>query len=120
MGSQFAYLLQTPADLEEMTTEETEVPGAKFFRHAQNLIPRTLASPSLEGVLSCLLVALYALPVYNIDTCYTYLGLALRISICLGLHRKSDCPILPPSLQEIRNRIFWTTYTIERYDVSSP
>ncbi|KAE8406890.1 fungal-specific transcription factor domain-containing protein [Aspergillus pseudonomiae] len=117
MGSQFAHLHQDrpDSDAEGVNIEQTGIPGARFFRHAQHLIPRIITCPSLEGVLSCLLAALYSLPIHNTNTCYTYLGLALRSAICLGLHRRSAGSNLPPQLSEIRNRVFWTTYSIERY-----
>ncbi|KAE8360466.1 fungal-specific transcription factor domain-containing protein [Aspergillus caelatus] len=116
MGSQFAHLHQgrPDSDAEGVNLEQTGIPGAKFFRHAQHLIPWIITCPSLEGVLSCLLAALYSLPIHNTNTCYTYLGLALRNAICLGLHRKSAGFNIPPQLSEIRNRVFWTTYSIER------
>ncbi|KAL4888016.1 fungal-specific transcription factor domain-containing protein [Aspergillus ambiguus] len=116
MGSQFAHLheFENLSTAEGTDIEQTGIPGARFFSYAQRLIPRIIAYPSLEGVLSCLLTALYVLPNHNTNTCYTYLGLALRIAICLGLHQKPDDTGLPPSLSETRNRIFWTTYSIER------
>lgn len=117
LGSQFTHLYRGGpySDGEGSGIESTGIPGARFFQHAQHLIPRIATCPSLEGVLSCLLAALYALPIHNANICYTYLGLALRIAICLGLHRKSAGSNLPPQLSEIGNRIFWTTYSIERY-----
>jgi hypothetical protein len=123
MGSQFIHLYQ--ADLldnsENMTAAQTGIPGTRYFQHAQKLVPYIVVSPSLEGLLSCLLLALYVLPIHNTNTCYTYLGLSLRIAICLGLHRKSASSDLSPTLSEVRNRIFWTTYSIERYEsLSSP
>ncbi|KAE8332759.1 fungal-specific transcription factor domain-containing protein [Aspergillus sergii] len=116
MGSQFAHLHQASpySDPEGVAIEQTGIPGARFFRHAQHLIPRIITCPSLEGVISCLLAALYSLPIHNTNTCYTYLGLALRCAICLGLHRKGIDSYAPQPLSEIRNRVFWTTYTIER------
>ncbi|KAE8140839.1 hypothetical protein BDV38DRAFT_239485 [Aspergillus pseudotamarii] len=117
LGSQFAHLHKDcpDNDAEGVNIEQTGIPGARYFRHAQYLIPRIITCPSLEGVLSCLLAALYSLPIHNTNTCYTYLGLALRNAICLGLHRKPAGFNLPPQLSEIRNRVFWTTYNIERY-----
>lgn len=117
MGSQFVHLyhadhLNNP---ENMATAQTGIPGTRYFQHAQKLMPHIVASPSLEGLLSYLLLALYVLPIQNTNTCYTYLGLSLRTAICLGLHRKSASSDLSPTLSEIRNRIFWTTYSIERY-----
>ncbi|GIJ81661.1 hypothetical protein Asppvi_000160 [Aspergillus pseudoviridinutans] len=115
LGSQFAHLHDDHSSgAEKPNIEQTGIPGARFFSHAQRLIPRIITCPALEGVLSCLLIALYALPIHNPNICYTYLGLALRVAICLGLHRRSVDNGLPPPVLETRNRAFWTTYSIER------
>ncbi|KAF9888054.1 hypothetical protein FE257_009319 [Aspergillus nanangensis] len=115
MGSQFAHLYQDSpsSNVDGVNGEQTEIPGCRLFQHAQHLIPRMITRPSLEGVLSCLLAALYILPIQNTNVCYTYLGLALRIAICLGLHRKSPSTSLS-RVSELRNRVFWTTYAIKR------
>ncbi|CAI7647117.1 unnamed protein product [Penicillium manginii] len=116
MGSQFVHLYHDDhsSHSEAMNAVHTGIPGTKFFQHAQKLVPSIIASPSLEGLLSCLLLALYVLPIHSSETCYNYLGLALRIAIGLGLHRKSAGPALFPSLSEAHNRVFWTIYSIER------
>jgi hypothetical protein len=116
MGSQFVHLYHDDhsSNSEAMNAVHTGIPGTKFFQHAQKLVPSIIASPSLEGLLSCLLLALYVLPIHSSETCYNYLGLALRIAIGLGLHRKSAGPALSPSLSEAHNRVFWTIYSIER------
>lgn len=117
LGSQFVHFHQASRlrGPEVTAAEDAGTPGARFFRHAQNLIPRAITSPSLEGLLSCLLISLYVLPIYNTNVCYTYLGLALRTCVCLGLQGRSVDPTLSPTASEVRNRIFWTTYSIERY-----
>lgn len=117
MGSQFVHLYHGDhsSNSEVMTAVQTVIPGTKFFQHAQKLVPQIIAFPSLEGLLSCLLLALYVLPIHSSETCYSYLGLALRIAIGLGLHRKSASSALSPSLSEVHNRVFWTIYSIERY-----
>lgn len=117
MGSQFVHLYRPNHSIDSgfMTTIEAEVPGMRFFQHAQKIVPQIIASPSLQGLLSCLLLALYVLPIQSTEACYNYLGLALRIAISLGLHRKSAGSGFSPVLSEIHNRVFWTTYSIERY-----
>lgn len=119
LGSQFVHLYQADHlnNSKIMPEVRTRILGETSFQYAQNLIPQIIASPSLEGLLSCLLLALYVLPIHNTNTSYTYLGLALRIAICLGLHQQSAGSALSPALSEVRNRIFWTTYSIERYVV---
>lgn len=118
LGSQFVHLYHAghSNNLEIMNAAQTEVPGTRYFQHAQKLVCQTIASPSLEGLLSCLILALYVLPIHSVETCYTYLGLALRIAICLGLHQKSSGSSISSSLSEVQNRVFWSTYTIERYE----
>lgn len=117
MGSQFVHLHDSghSSNLEAMNAAHAGIPGAIFFQHAQTLVPWIIASPSLEGLLSCLLLALYVLPIYSSETCYSYLGLALRIAIALRLHRKSASSASSRSRSEVRNRVFWTIYSIERY-----
>lgn len=117
MGSQFVHLYQKNR-LDN--PNQTEIPGSRYFQLAEALVPRVIASPSLEGLLSCLLLALYVLPIENANYCYNYLGISLRMAICLGLHRgSSDSTPSPPSAREVCNRIFWTTYNIERYECCS-
>lgn len=119
LGSQFVHLsyVDDANNSETVTSSQEGTPGITYFQHAQRIVHQVIASPSLEGLLSCLLLALYVLPIHDTETCYIYLGLALRIAIILGLHRKSADATLSPSLSEIHNRVFWTTYSIERYGV---
>lgn len=118
LGSQFVHLYNAgrsyKSEVMTVIQGDMEVPGMRYFQHALKLVSQIIASPSLEGLLSCLLLALYVLPIHSPEACYTYLGLALRTAVCLGLHRKSSGSTLSPSLSEVHNRVFWTTYSIER------
>lgn len=116
LGSLFVQLYQGRMDTPEIVAPSPgDIPGIRYFHYAQKLIPQVITPPSFEGLLSCLLLALSVLPIHSAEACYTYLGLALRIAICLGLHRKQPHSPLSISDSEIRNRVFWTSYSIERY-----
>ncbi|KAJ5613209.1 transcriptional regulator family: Fungal Specific TF [Penicillium lagena] len=88
-------------------------PGMTYFQNAQRLMPSLLSTCSLESLQSCLLTALYVLPAHSTKMAYTYLGLAMRIGIALGLHSKT-ADVLSPVIVENNCRVFWTTYSIER------
>lgn len=61
------------------------------------------------------LQAFYSTTLNRRNTAYTYIGLALRLSIMLGLHRKipANSSLSPPE-KEHRIRVWWTVYTLDR------
>ncbi|KAI0578668.1 Fungal-trans domain-containing protein [Pyrenophora tritici-repentis] len=86
-GSQFAHLRSR--DKPQDSLPPGLDPGKRFYDCAQKLIPRIIATCTLKGIQVCLLAGLYNLP-YNLpDTAYLYLGMAMRMSIASGLHRKT-------------------------------
>jgi hypothetical protein len=74
-----------------------------------------LAASSLESVQSCLLMASYLLPLGGAGSCYVYIRLAMQMAISQGLHQADAGKAMPPAVREVQNRVFWTTYIIERY-----
>lgn len=48
----------------------------------------------------------------NISTCYSYIGIALRASIRLGLHRSVSANFNPVEL-ETRRRVFWVVRSMD-------
>jgi Fungal specific transcription factor domain len=49
----------------------------------------------------------------------TYVGVAMRICIDLGIHRRSTSLVKPNFKEEMRKRIFWSCYCLDR-QVSIP
>lgn len=89
--------------------------GLVFYRVACRLIPDVILAASHESAQAFLLLAIYALPVSTGGLSYTYFGLAMKMAIQNGMHRKcseGNCDI---RTIELRNRLFWTIYTLERY-----
>ncbi|TVY44085.1 putative transcriptional regulatory protein [Lachnellula occidentalis] len=111
-GSQFA-------DLRSNTKIQDHLPviidpGKRFYDIAQTLIPRIIVKCSLKGIQVCLLAGLYNLPSNLPDTSYLYLGMAMRMSIASGLHRKTSATSIDQRLIEVRNRLWWSVYCIDR------
>lgn len=72
-----------------------------------------LRSHDIRSVQTLLLHAVYCLRAPRGLSAWTHVGLAIRISIELGLHRRtrSERPCLA---SEIRKRIFWSCYCLDR------
>ncbi|PYH93067.1 C6 transcription factor [Aspergillus ellipticus CBS 707.79] len=88
--------------------------GLTFYQFASKLLPDIIATASVRSVQACLLIGTYLLPLDTSGLCYTYFGLALKMAIQNGMHRKYYGEGLSPRMVEIRNRVFWTAYTIEK------
>ncbi|KAL4922479.1 fungal-specific transcription factor domain-containing protein [Aspergillus aurantiobrunneus] len=122
IGTQFAHLESTtsvnrlssnPTNPDDHSFSEDEV-GLTFYQFASKLLPDIIACASIRSVQACLLIGTYLLPLDTSGLCYTYFGLALKMAIQNGMHRKYSGKGLPAPMIEIRNRVFWTAYTIEK------
>ncbi|KAI5920245.1 fungal-specific transcription factor domain-containing protein [Camillea tinctor] len=116
MGTQFAHLTFR-SDRQDVTTPETSEPddsvAVTFYHIACRLIPDTIANASLQSVQAFVLLGAYTLPVDAGGLSCTYLGIASRIATQNSMHRE-DYRITESRLAELRRRIFWTVYTLER------
>lgn len=87
------------------------------FNHAISSIQRVLTDEntiqSLQAVVS---VQLFLLSMLRYNAASHLEGLAVRMAFRLGLHR---CPMQPPDFPgkeaELRQRLFWSIYCIDRY-----
>jgi hypothetical protein len=122
IGIQFAHMdsptpvNKIPPDFppaEDHRFSEDEV-GLTFYQFASKLLPDILMTASVGSVQACLLIGTYLLPLDTPGLSYTYFGLALKMAIQNGMHRKYSGEGLDPHMVEVRNRVFWTAYTIEK------
>ncbi|PCG96189.1 Transcription factor [Penicillium occitanis (nom. inval.)] len=122
IGTQFAHMASpTPVNKinrEESATDdhrfsEDEV-GLTFYHFASKLLPDIIATASVRSVQACLLIGTYLLPLDTSGLSYTYFGLAIKLAIQNGMHRQYTGEGLDPHMQEVRNRVFWTAFTIEK------
>ncbi|KAJ5612215.1 hypothetical protein N7510_005409 [Penicillium lagena] len=115
MGSQFAHLQTSNM---RQTTPPTSVhkqgPGMVFYLKAKFLLPDIITQCTLEGIQVCFLTALFLLPSNSTDLSYVYHGMAMKMAIASGLHRKTSGGDLDPIDIEVRNRLWWSLYVSER------
>ncbi|KAJ5773136.1 hypothetical protein N7457_008032 [Penicillium paradoxum] len=122
VGTQFAHMeSSTPVNClpagsaanQDHHFSEDEV-GLTFYQFASRLLPDLIATASIRSVQACLLIGTYLLPLDTSGLCYTYFGLALKLAIQNGMHRRYHGEGLSPRMIEMRNRVFWTAFTIEK------
>ncbi|KAH6677710.1 fungal-specific transcription factor domain-containing protein [Halenospora varia] len=97
------------------TTGET---GAFFpDRHhsaGMKYLDELLQYHDIRSVQILILLAIYSLRAPKGPGAWTYIGLAMRSCIDLGLHRRTLAKRYPLLEVEIRKRIFWTCYSLDR------
>ncbi|KAH7201351.1 fungal-specific transcription factor [Fusarium oxysporum] len=115
IGTQYAHLEHTNGSENTSTSGllEEEI-GAMFYQQAIRLLPEIIEISSLESVQACLLFGYYSLPIDASGLGFIYVNLATRLGIQNGMHRKCSNSAFNASVIETRNRVWWTTYVLER------
>ena len=111
VGTQFAHLssqesmvsLAATAYLEDLTSPE-DAATLKFYHAAKTLIPDVITLASMESVQAFLLLGVYSLPIDPAGLSHTYIGLAVKIAISNGMHRKYKKDMDARTV-ELRNRL---------------
>ncbi|KAJ6170600.1 hypothetical protein N7485_007946 [Penicillium canescens] len=87
--------------------------GFQFFKAGRQLLEVTDCRdlPSLQAI--CFMV-LFLQSSAKLSTCYSYVGIALRSSLRLGLHRTVATDFNPIE-RELRKRIFWVVRKMDVY-----
>ncbi|KAK5790847.1 hypothetical protein VI817_006156 [Penicillium citrinum] len=116
IGSQYAHLESSTSKsttYEGQAFAEEDI-GAIFYQQAIRLLPEIIEQSSLESVQACLLFGYYALPVDTSGLGYIYVNLAIRLAMQNGMHRRCKNTAFTATMIETRNRIWWTTYLLDR------
>ncbi|KAH6660954.1 fungal-specific transcription factor domain-containing protein [Truncatella angustata] len=113
LGSQWTTLARPASSRSSLSLEDSD-PGRIFYNQARSLIPDVIDMPCLRAVQAPFVMGVYLLPASALGASYMYLGLALRKALALDLHLNSDDPNLSEEELEIRRRIWWSVYSLER------
>ena len=105
-----AHLINPGSD----TNSELDI-GAAFYRQVARLLSEVIHSGSLLSVQVCLLLGLYSLPIDASGLGYIYLNLSIKLAIQNGMHRRTSPNAFDSNTAEIRRRVWWTAYCMERY-----
>ncbi|OAP64885.1 hypothetical protein AYL99_00857 [Fonsecaea erecta] len=91
------------------------VPGLAFFVRAMSLFQEIREEATMSYIEALLLISLYSLALNRANSAYIYAGIALRLSLTLGLHHNvPDNQMFSPLERERRIRVWWTVYIFDR------
>lgn len=88
--------------------------GSTFYRQVAKSLSELIHAGSLLSVQAFLLLGIYSLPIDASGLGYIYLNLAVKVAIQNGMHRRVSKAVFDPRSKEIRRRIWWTVYCMER------
>ncbi|KAL4783102.1 fungal-specific transcription factor domain-containing protein [Aspergillus varians] len=90
------------------------VPPERFYITALQQVPAMCETRSVENVEAMTLLVVYHLRSASSQGVWYMIGLAMRTAIDLGLHRKANEINLDPITAQMRRRLFWAVYYLER------
>lgn len=73
-----------------------------------------LAHPDLQQIQIASLLAFYYLSIGQISRSWIIIGIALRYAYALGLHVRNEDPATSSTAKEVRVRVWWALYSLER------
>ncbi|KAL3457341.1 fungal-specific transcription factor domain-containing protein [Aspergillus heterothallicus] len=114
IGTQVAHMEDQSAAAEDLNLCSEDSVGLSLYHIACRLVPDVILVASHESVQAFLLLALYALPLSTGGLAYSYLGIAVKMAIQNGMHRKYVGEECSPKVIETRNRVFWSAYSLDR------
>ncbi|KAL2314215.1 Zn(2)-C6 fungal-type domain-containing protein [Schizosaccharomyces pombe] len=113
MGSLFSYI-RHPEFLSDENHDRWTYPGSQFYQNAKLLFPKVISESSLETVQSFFLAGMYLSPTLAHEVVYMYFGIAMRAAVANGMHKKSANAQFSGDVAELRKRLFWSVYCMER------
>ncbi|KAF7593935.1 hypothetical protein BBP40_010442 [Aspergillus hancockii] len=91
----------------------------RWYAASKHLLTLESGPPRLESVQARLGQCLYLLSSSRANECWYTFGTALQLVTALGLHRKCSAKLTKNENsylhRETRKRIFWSTYTLDKY-----
>ncbi|KAI5457834.1 hypothetical protein BGZ63DRAFT_364201 [Mariannaea sp. PMI_226] len=88
--------------------------GTKYYNHARSLLQDITECRDLTSLQALLFIILFLQATSNLSGCYSFVGIALRSALKIGLHRHLQHEKLNTIEQEIRKRVF---YVIRQMDI---
>jgi hypothetical protein len=113
LGSQWVELADSEAPAASLHGNGKEA-GREFYEQARSLIPDLDDKMSLESVQAPFVLGVYSLPARATGSLHMYLGLALRKALALDLHVATDVAQLSLRAREVRSRLWWAVFSLER------
>lgn len=98
----------------KMTERYDATPPENYFMTALQYISAARESHSVHNIEAMTLLVLYSLRSPSNSGIWYMIGLAMRTCVDLGLHREAYYRNVLPYEGQLRRRLFWTVYFLER------
>ena len=102
------------ATMLKLTEQYDYTPPESFFITALQYISAPRESHSIHNIEAMILLVLYNLRSPSNSGIWYMVGLAMRTCVDLGLHREAHYGSISPYEGQLRRRLFWTVYFLER------
>jgi hypothetical protein len=102
------------ATMLKLTEQYDYTPPESFFITALQYISAVRESHSVHNIEAMTLLVLYNLRPPSNSGIWCMIGLAMRTCVDLGLHREAHYGSISPYEGQLRRRLFWTVYFLER------
>jgi hypothetical protein len=102
------------ATMLKLTEQYDYTPPENFFMTALQYISAARESHSVHNIEAMTLLVLYNLRAPSNSGIWYMIGLAMRTCVDLGLHRETYYSGVTPYEGQLRRRLFWTVYFLER------
>lgn len=86
----------------------------RFYTTALQYVPTMCEARSIKNIEAMVLLVVYHLRTASSHGMWYMIGLAMRTAIDLGLHRKANKINMDPFTTQMRRRLFWVVYYLER------
>ncbi|KAJ3519019.1 hypothetical protein NM208_g14297 [Fusarium decemcellulare] len=97
-----------------MAYREATEEGLKYYNAARGLLQDLTDCRDLITLQALLFIILFLQATSNLSSCYSFVGIALRSSLRIGLHRHLQHEKIDTIEQEVRKRVF---YVIRQMDI---
>lgn len=114
LGSQWTPL-ERPEQFESCQQIDDVDLGREFSFYAKSLVPDIIERSCLRSIQATFVLGVYFMPASAIGASYVYLGLALRKALAFDLHLDSEDLTLVEIEREVRCRLWWSIFSLERY-----
>lgn len=86
----------------------------RYYTFALQYVPTMCDARSIENIEAMVLLVVYHLRTASSHGMWYMIGLAMRTAIDLGLHRTANEINMDPFTAQMRRRLFWVVYFLER------
>ncbi|RFU76855.1 n-terminal binuclear zn cluster-containing dna binding domain-containing [Trichoderma arundinaceum] len=88
--------------------------GVKYYKISRSLLRDVTECRSLTSIQALVFIILFLQATANLNTCYSFVGIALRSALRIGLHRHLQHERIGNIEQQVRRRVF---YVIRQMDI---